>query len=60
MIDKNVIYKEAYEILEDITEWGMDDISGREVSEYISGVTTLASTLLEKLDKKDNVKEDEK
>lgn len=58
MIDKNVIYRKAYEAIVD-EEWFFDkDVSGEEVGNYIMGVSNLASSLLKEIDKENNVKEE--
>ena len=46
-IDKNVIYKKAFETMMDVEDWCFEsNVSGKEVGNFIDGVTTLATKLL--------------
>lgn len=51
-IDENVIYKEAFKAITDEDWYLNNDVTGKEVGEYISGVSILALRLLDKLDEK--------
>ena len=51
MIDKNVIYKEAFEALKGVENWCFEpDVSGKEVGKFIDGVTMLTRKLLNTLE----------
>lgn len=58
MIDKNVIYREAYKAIACEDFYFNEDTTGREVGEYIAGTFNLASRLLKELDN-ENKKERE-
>ena len=58
MIDKNVIYREAFKTIADEDFYFDKDTTGREVGEYIAGTFSLASRLLKELDN-ENKKERE-
>lgn len=46
-INENVIYKEAYESMKDVKDWCFEsNVSGKEVGNFIDGVSTLATKLL--------------
>lgn len=50
-IDENVIYKKAYETMMDVKDWCFKcDVSGKDVGNFINGVTTLATKLLNTLE----------
>lgn len=53
-IDENVIYKKAFETMRCFES----NVSGKEVGNFIDGVTTLATKLLKILEEK-NIKEKE-
>lgn len=53
MVDKNMIYKMAFKTIKDSLEWA-DHYKDGSYSAYIDGVTSLAMTLLEELEKYNN------
>lgn len=58
-IDENVIYKKAFETMMDVEDWCFEsNVSGKEVGNFIDGVTTLATKLLKIVVEK-NIKEEE-
>ena len=58
-IDEKAIYKKAFETMMDIENWCFEsNVSGKEVGNFIDGVTTLATKLLKILEEK-NIKEKE-
>lgn len=49
IIDENSIYKAVYKKIKDISDWCYDkDITGREVGNYLDGITAIAQALLKK------------
>lgn len=57
-IDENVIYKEAYEAIADEDWYFNDTVTGKEVGNYIFGVSDLARRLLDKLENKETKEEE--
>lgn len=58
-IDENVIYKKAFETMMNVKDWCFkSDVSGKDVGNFINGVTTLATKLL-KIAEEKNIKEEE-
>lgn len=58
-IDENIIYKKVFETMMDAEDWCFEsDVSGKEVGNFIDGVTTLATKLLKIVEEK-NIKEEE-
>lgn len=52
-INENVIYKEAYESMKDVKDCCFkSDVSGKDVGNFINGVTTLATKLLKIVEEK--------
>lgn len=52
-INENVIYKETYESMKDVKDWCFkSDVSGKDVGNFINGVTTLATKLLKIVEEK--------
>lgn len=50
-IDENVIYKKAFETMMDVEDWCFKcDVSGKDVGNFVNGVTTLATKLLKILE----------
>lgn len=57
-IDENVIYKKAFETMMYVEDWCFEsNVSGKEVGNFIDGVTTLATKLLKIVEEK-NIKEE--
>lgn len=57
-IDENVIYKKAFETMMDVEDWCFEsNVSGKEVGNFIDGVTMLATKLLKIVEEK-NIKEE--
>nr|DAS29459.1 MAG TPA: hypothetical protein [Caudoviricetes sp.] len=58
-IDENVIYKKAFETMMDVEDWCFEsNVSGKEVGNFIDGVTTLATKLLKIVKEKVIAEED--
>ena len=58
-IDENVIYKKAFETTMDAEDWCFEsNVSGKEVGNFIDGVTTLATKLLKIVKEKVIAEED--
>ena len=58
-IDENVIYKKAFETMMDVEDWCFEsNVSGKEVENFIDGVTTLATKLLKIVKEKVIAEED--
>lgn len=58
-IDENVIYKKAFETMMDVEDWCVEsNVSGKEVGNFIDGVTTLATKLLKIVKEKVIAEED--
>lgn len=52
-IDENVIYKKAFETMMDVEDWCFkSDVSGKDVGNFVNGVTTLATKLLKIVEEK--------
>lgn len=54
-MNKNTVYKTAYETIEDSTEWAEDE---ENYSTYILGIVEMTNKLLEKLDENKSVSEE--
>lgn len=54
-MNKNTIYKTAYETIEDSIEWADDE---ENYSTYILGIIEMTNKLLEKLDENKSVSEE--
>ena len=58
-IDENTIYKKAFETMMDVEDWCFkSDVSGKDVGNFINGVTTLATKLLKIVEEKIIAEED--
>ena len=58
-IDENVIYKKAFKTMMDVEDWCFEsNVSGKEVGNFIDGVTTLATKLLKIVKEKVIAEED--
>lgn len=58
-IDENAIYKKAFETMMDVEDWCFEsNVSGKEVGNFIDGVTTLATKLLKIVKEKVIAEED--
>lgn len=58
-IDENVIYKKAFETMMNVEDWCFEsNVSGKEVGNFIDGVTTLATKLLKIVKEKVIAEED--
>ena len=60
IIDENSIYKAVYEEIKNISDRCYDkDITGRDVGNYIDGITAIASALLKIVEANGETKDDE-
>lgn len=57
-MDKNQIYKTAFETIKESTEWGIDK-KGKTYGHWVDGVITMADALLNKINEEKNRKPNE-
>ena len=52
VIDKNIIYKSVYDEARDISNWGYEKVTNREICNYLDGIFAVSERLLKEIDKK--------
>lgn len=54
IMDKNQIYKIAFETIKESTEWGIEEEDSKIYAHWIDGVVTVVDNLLDKLKEENN------